>query len=333
MLSGTELLLVHESNPVYAVPDAFKLREALKSVPFIISFSSFQDETTRFADLILPDHSAYESWGDVVAAATPNRHLVSLAQPLIEPLYNTRHTGDVLLSLAKQVPAMAAAAADESFLDVLKGAHLKDPESEDAPARWDEAVLRGGLWEEPATPPAATPKATTTTPPEREPARFSGEEKDFPYHFLPYEHLALGDGRGANLPLLQELPDPMTSVSWGSWIELNPQTAAKLGVSDGDLVAVESPGGRLEVPVVIYPGIRPDTVAMPCGQGHEVFGRYATERGGNPLKILSSMTDSASGALAWAATRVRLSKTGARARVAHTGTNERLLEDREYLER
>ncbi len=332
MLGGTELLLVHDTNPAYSVPDAFKLRDALTRVPFIISFSSFPDETASLADLILPDHSPYESWGDDIATTAPRGRVVSFAQPLIEPLYDTRHTGDVLLSLAKQIPAMATGAASESFLDVIKAAHLTDPESEDAQTRWDEAVVRGGIWGEPAPGKDAVDRPQETLP-ASEPARFSGDEKDFPYHFLPYEHLALGDGTGANLPLLQELPDPMTSVSWGSWIELNPDTAAKLGVVDGDRIAIESPHGRLEAPVVIYPGIRPDTVAMPCGQGHEAFGRYATGRGGNPLRILSSMTDSSSGALAWAATRVRLSKTGSKARVAQTGTNERLLEDREYLKR
>jgi anaerobic selenocysteine-containing dehydrogenase len=333
IFSGTELLLVHDANPVYSVPDAFQLRDALTRVPFIISFSSFLDETASLADLILPDHSPYESWGDDIAKSAPRGRVVSFAQPLIEPLYDTRHTGDILLGLAKQVPAMATAAASESFLDLLKTAHLTNPESEDAQARWDEAVVRGGVWDGPAPGQNAIGRSPATTLPVREPARFSGDEKDFPYHFLPYEHLALGDGTGANLPLLQELPDPMTNVSWGSWIELNPETAAKLGVVDGDRVAVESPHGRLEAPVVVYPGIRPDTVAMPCGQGHEVFGRYASGRGGNPLRILSSMTDSTNGALAWAATRVRLSKTGTKARVAHTGTNERLLEDRSYLKR
>jgi anaerobic selenocysteine-containing dehydrogenase len=164
-------------------------------------------------------------------------------------------------------------------------------------------------------------------------ASFAGDEKDFPYHLLPYEHLALGDGRAANQPLLQELPDPMTAVTWGSWVELNPQTAAALGIRQGDLVAVESPHGRIAAPAVLYPGIRPDVVAMPAGQGHERYGRYATGRGANPFKILAPLTEPETGSLAWAATRVRLSKAAGTGRLVTFGTDERLLEEQEGLRR
>ena len=95
---------------------------------------------------------------------------------------------------------------------------------------------------------------------------------------------------------------------WGSWVEINPETARKLGITEGAPVWVESPHGRALVPALIYPGIMPEVVSMPAGQGHTLYGRYAQNRGANPLKILAPLTESRTGAWAWAATRVKLYK-------------------------
>ena len=103
----------------------------------------------------------------------------------------------------------------------------------------------------------------------------------------------------------------MTTVQWGMWVEINPRTASTLGVSDDDIVQVESPYGMLEVPVVIYPGIRPDVVAIPVGQGHQDYGRFAQAvKGSNPMELVAPITDRSTGALAWGATRVRVKPTG-----------------------
>jgi anaerobic selenocysteine-containing dehydrogenase len=98
---------------------------------------------------------------------------------------------------------------------------------------------------------------------------------------------------------------------WSTWLEINPATAAKLGIADGDLVDVVSAHGRLQAPAVLSPGIGPDAVAMPAGQGHKTFTRYASGRGASPFAVLGSSTDAATGAHAWAATRVAVTKAGA----------------------
>jgi anaerobic selenocysteine-containing dehydrogenase len=140
--------------------------------------------------------------------------------------------------------------------------------------------------------------------------QFDGDAASYPFHFLPYESVAFGDGSSAHLPWLQELPDPLTSAMWSSWIELNPQTAAKLGVADGDVLEISSSQGSLRAPAMIFPGIAPDVVAMPVGQGHENFTRYASKRGANPIAILAAKTEPETGSLAWAATRVKVARVG-----------------------
>ncbi|HET7318156.1 MAG TPA: molybdopterin dinucleotide binding domain-containing protein, partial [Nitrospirota bacterium] len=124
-----------------------------------------------------------------------------------------------------------------------------------------------------------------------------------------YPSTALYDGRGAPLPWLQQMPDPMSTVVWDSWVEINPRTADELGIKFGDLVEVTSPQGALRVPAVIYPGIRPDMAAMPLGQGHKEMGRYAKGRGVNPLRLLAMIDDKGKPTQpAWNATRVRIKR-------------------------
>src|SRR5690606_20912370 len=121
-----------------------------------------------------------------------------------------------------------------------------------------------------------------------------------------------GDGHAAHLPWLQAAPDPVTSVTWQTWIELNPRTAAELGVREGDLVAVDTPAGQAVAPVYVNPAAPPDVLGIPLGQGHAGYGRWAAGRGVNPLDLLAPLVDEATGALAYAATRARLVPVGRR---------------------
>jgi molybdopterin-containing oxidoreductase family iron-sulfur binding subunit len=137
--------------------------------------------------------------------------------------------------------------------------------------------------------------------------------------------MAMHDGRGANLPWMQELPEPMTSIVYGSWVEINPATASRLGISDGDLLRVTSEQGSIEAPAVLFPAIMPDVIAMPVGQGHDSFGRYANGRGVNPIQILAPTVDPTSGSLASSATRVSVVVTGRRAEAVRIGGESRQL--------
>jgi anaerobic selenocysteine-containing dehydrogenase len=113
------------------------------------------------------------------------------------------------------------------------------------------------------------------------------------------------------------MPDPMTTASWNTWVELNPATARSLQVDNNDVVKVVSPYGELHAPVVVYPGIRPDAVAIPIGQGHRDYGRFAQGRGSNPLALLAPPSEQALGSwLPWGATRVRIERTGRKQELA-----------------
>jgi molybdopterin-containing oxidoreductase family iron-sulfur binding subunit len=97
---------------------------------------------------------------------------------------------------------------------------------------------------------------------------------------------------------------------WSSWVEINPATAARLGIGQGDIVEIASAHGSVRTAAMMSPGIAPDLLAMPAGQGHATFTRYASGRGENPVSLLGPVREATTGALAWAATRVRIARIG-----------------------
>jgi anaerobic selenocysteine-containing dehydrogenase len=314
-----DLLLLHGANPMYELPDAVGFAEAIARVPYIVSFSPFVDETAVRADLILPDTTYLESWGYQVPSPGAGRPVVSSQQPVVNPLYDTHATADVLLGLASRLggnPARSLPWQDEaSYLEEtvgeLYGSSLGAYDARTPSGFWALWRQYGGWWSEKEL--RREPELTEVVQkplPLSDPL-FDGAAEDYPFHLYPYSTIGLSDGRGANLPWLQETPDPMTTVQWGTWVELNPETARDLGVSDNDIVQVESQHGTLEAPVVIYPGIRPDVVAIPVGQGHQDYGRFAQPvSGSNPMALVAPITDPDTGGLAWGATLVRLKLTG-----------------------
>src|SRR5690606_21822681 len=112
---------------------------------------------------------------------------------------------------------------------------------------------------------------------------------------------------GANKPWLLENPDPVTKITWQSWVELHPETARRVDVRNGEIVEVVSPHGTVRAQVCVYPGIRPDTVAMPLGLGHTEYGRYAKDRAVCLLALLVSVDGQ--GFLPYVSTKVSLRKT------------------------
>jgi anaerobic selenocysteine-containing dehydrogenase len=301
-----QLLLLDDVNPVFTAPTAMKVREAIGNVPFVVSFASFVDETSVLADLILPDHSFLESWTDALPESGSAQAVVSVAGPAMKPLFDTRATGDVLLDVARRLQTPVDLPW-QGYSEAIQAALA--PLGEEA---WTTAQTQSGWWGElprnvAAQPTAANPKpeALRYTPP-----TFSGDANEYPFHFQPYSSAAFLDGSLAHLPWMQEMPDPMTSAMWSSWIELNPRTAENLGISLHDVVEVASSVGTVRAPAFINPALAPDVVAMPVGQGHTTFTRYASGRGSSAVSILAPVVHAETGSIAWAATRVKVTRVG-----------------------
>ncbi len=321
-----EVLLIADANPVFATPPAWGIRDAIERIPFITSFSSFLDETSVLADLILPDHAFLESWVDARPESGGTAAIVKVAGPVMRPLHQTRGMPDVLLEVGRRLKLSLDPLHSTTFEEMLRATveTLDTASTAEGADRWSTAVAQG-FWsvsaasaKQPlarefakapavkrnAKPAARRPEVGTDEP------RFDGDPGEYPFHFLPFPSQALLDGSLAHLPWLQEMPDPLTTAMWSSWVEINPQTAARLHIAERDLVEVRSAHGAVRAPALLSPGIAPDVIAMPAGQGHATFTRYATGRGANPATILAPVAERETGALAWAATRVRIARVG-----------------------
>jgi anaerobic selenocysteine-containing dehydrogenase len=309
--SPVQVLLLDGVNPVHATPPGWRVRDAVLKVPFVVSFGSFLDDTSVLADLILPDHAFLESWTDARPESGATIALMTLAGPAMKPLYQTRATPDVLLDVAKKLKQpIKPELAWSSFDQMLQASIGEDAWSTATKQGWAE-IKQGaqGRGQRAEAQRAEGQRAEGSGQRVRD-AVFDGDPAQYPFHFLPYASQAFLDGSLAHLPWLQEMPDPLSTAMWSSWVEINPQTAGRLGISDGDVVEIASAHGAVRAPALLSPGVAPDVLAMPAGQGHETFTRYASGRGSNPVKVLAPTVEPETGALAWAATRVKLTRVG-----------------------
>ncbi len=305
-------LMVHASNPIYSVPASSGLREAFESVPFKVSFALAPDETTALADLILPDRHFLESWGD--SAVRPG--LWGLQQPAMQPVphFDTKQAGDVLLSVASR---MGQDLGSETFYDRLRSRWQTVAASTgttDFETFWHEA-LKTGVVDLSAN---VTGVSEQLRQPDRalvfDPPDFDGGGD---LHLMVYPSSRFGDGAlNSNRPWLHELPDPVSKIAWHSWVEMHPDRAESMGLRNGDLVVLSTDHGAVEVPVWTYPGIRENVVAMPMGGGHDGAGRFSDGNGVNPLDLLPAESEALSGGLVHFATKVTVTPTGERRKLA-----------------
>lgn len=311
MNSGeVQALFIHGVNPVFELPPALGFADALGNVPLVVSFASFPDETALASDYVLPDHTGLESFGYQRVLPGADRPIISGMQPVVAPLYNTRATADVLITAA-QAAGIGLDYTDEvGFIQtrIRPLVEAGDPngiyQADNIPAFWSSFLQFGGWWtqnEQLEAPEEAADEVVEVSPPEPLGNRL---------YFITFP-TRFGDGSAANRPWIQELPDPMTTVTWNSFVLIHPTAAQSLGIRDNDVVQITSDAGSLEAVVYLYPAIRPDTVAMPFGQGHTALGRWAAGRGSNPAQILTAAGNGA-GDLAFADTRVTVAPTGRR---------------------
>ncbi len=304
--------LVHGSNLVYALPASSGFREAFSSVDFKVSFASAMDETAAVADLILPDRHFLEAWGD--ATSRPGQWAVR--QPAMRPVphFDSKQTGDVLLSVATQMGQDLGSATFYDYLRTRWADLATTAGAADADAFWHES-LRTGVAQVGVTPSGS---AESLRQPDRglvfDPPAFDGAGD---LHLMVYPSSRYGDGAlNANRPWLQELPDPVSKITWHSWVEIHPDRAEAMGIRNGDVVVLSTEHGSVEAPVWTYPGIREDVIALAMGSGHTDAGRFADGNGVNALDLLPSEAEALSGGLVHFVTKVDVQATGERRALA-----------------
>lgn len=327
MKSGAiKALFVHGVNPVFELPASLGFKDALANVE-LFSFATFPDETAAEAKYLLPDHHGLESWGYQRVPTGVSLPVLSGAQPVVSPFYDTRATADVLIAAAQLAGGKFAEALPykdeveflQTKLSVLMGEADGSFSAPDAATFMAYFQQYGGWFKNADSLVAPDGSGVLNGNVKASEPEYAGEGEFF---FVPFVSPTLAEA-GANKPWLQELPDSTTTVMWNTWVEINPETAHELGIENDDVVKIVSEAGEVEAYVYLYPAIRPDTIAMPFGQGHTAYGRYAENRGANPADLFVVHFNEA-GDLAFAGMKVKVEKV----REAKSGVGLARLESR-----
>jgi anaerobic selenocysteine-containing dehydrogenase len=189
--------------------DAAAVQKAFSTIPFVVSFSSFMDETSANADLILPNHTNLERYEDVPTPLGLTRPIIGLSRPVVPPQFNTRHTGDVLIQIARAIGGTVGSAFPWDTYKACLQMTLA--------GAWGP-LDRDGFWEVPGFQPNDWSHAFETASGKfefanaainrlalSEPITLKGDEKEFPLVLMPFDSMRLANGCVGNPPFMKSL--------------------------------------------------------------------------------------------------------------------------------
>jgi anaerobic selenocysteine-containing dehydrogenase len=310
--SPLQVLFVSGANPVYSMPDTQAVAQAFEKIPLVVSFSSYMDETAAQADLILPNHMYLERYEDVPIARGVPIPIISLVQPVVEPLYNTRHVGDVIIQLAQEMGGpLAAAFAWDDYATCL----------EDTLATQLDTMLEDGFTTDDGFPGAQLELVFET-----DSAKFEfsneaiqalpaykhvpapGDDSFYPLILIPYDTMRLASGYIGSPPFMVKSLEDTILKGNEVLVEINPATAKKLGLSAGKSATLTTPRGSAKVKIHLFDGIMPGVIAIPRGLGHTAYDRYLAGKGVNYNMLNQFVEDPATGFNAAWGIRAKLGK-------------------------
>ena len=338
-------LLIHATNPAYTYFDSKKFIDGLAKVPVTISFNATMNETTERCKYSIPAHHWLESWGD----AEPKSGYINLLQPTINPLFKTRAFETSLLKMSGNT---------QDYETYFKTYWVAKLATEDA----YNTALQNGVVE-----PAAMPVGSVSFNGASVTAAASKviPSKAGNYELVIYQKVSMGTGSQGNNPWLQELPDPVSKVTWDNYAMVSPAFAkAIIGIdvagnqSDGDgyevhpekpTIIITANGKTIELPVLILPGIHPNVVAVAVGYGRqsadinktaEHIGRSANGAGKNAYPLVgfdgtsfrySTAVDIKKGDNTYALAQTQVHGSSESRPVIYEGSLKKFVEDPEHV--
>ena len=271
MKSGNVGVVVHfETNPVFHLPRDYGFAEALKSVKTVVTLSQSDSETVAASDWSLPCTHDLESWNDFKTRTG----LVSLQQPVIYPLYQSRQKEATILTWIE--------GSDNAYHDTIyhdyvmnRWQHEVYPSMNaavDFKTFWYSALHDGVVQHKEEVPPSASFKTGAFT-------ALSKSSAPDGFSVILSESYLIGDGRFANNGWLQELPHPVTKVVWDNYAAVSPATARNLSADYNDVIEVQVGGRKENLPVFIQPGMADNVVAVELGYGRTHAGTVGSDVG------------------------------------------------------
>lgn len=260
-------LIVLDVNAAYSAFADLDFQTHFTRAKRLIHWGLYLDETAMLAQWHLPASHALESWSDLETES----QVASIVQPLIEPLYKTRSVHEFL--------ALLLGSGEQDGLSIVRETWKGLLGEGDTPA-WQES-LRTGVITMPTMAPSST--AINTLPSLNALTQATG---NLELHFLPDP--SVWDGRYANNGWLQELPRPLTQLTWGNAAWISPALAKERGLRNGDVVTLQSGGHRVDAPVWIMPGQAHRCIAVHLGYGRRRAGRVGNDVGFNAYLLRTS---------------------------------------------
>ena len=263
------------SNPAYSYVNTKEFTDALRFVGLRVSFADRADETASLCTVIAPANHYLESWGD----SNPVAGYYTLVQPTINPVYNTRMAEESLLNWSGSAVTeyyqfvrniwenTVLASSGKSWDDVLQTGFVNTGSVNATPVLFNLDV---------------TAVANTIV---AESAKLAAGSKGVEIQL--YQNVALGDGQVANNPWLQELPDPVSKVTWDNYAAISSTYAQEIGVNEFDLVEIKTATYSITLPVLVQPGQANGTVSIALGYGRTRAGQAGNEVGKNAYPFIT----------------------------------------------
>ncbi len=296
--ASLQALLIADANPFYTMPDNKAAQEAFNKIPFIVSFSSYMDETATNADLILPNHIYLERFEDIPTATGFAGPFIGLSRPIVKPQFNTQALGDSLISIVRTMGGTVAAS--------FPWADYKTCLVQTLGSKWP-ALSKKGYWVDSRfMVPGWTEGFKTAS------QKFNFSNKDlmmvynsrpiipegsdsFPLLLLPYDSIRLANGYIGDPPFVIKTVADTVLKGKKSFVEINPITAKKYKLKQGSTAILSTPKGQAQVKVHLFEGLMPGLIAMPRGLGHTAYDNYLAGKGINFNELIGTQADPVSG--------------------------------------
>jgi anaerobic selenocysteine-containing dehydrogenase len=286
--SEVQALFILNSNPCYTMHDSDKVIEAFEKIPFKVSFSSFMDETSKKADIILPGHIFLERYEDILSASSGiAKKTVGLSKPVVNPVFDTNNAGDAILMIAKALKGtIADNFAWDNYHECLKSV---------TKSIWSSLEDKGYvvLNDKPSylKPSADFSNITNNL----KSVETQGDKEKFPLILISIDNVRIAGGTIASSPFALKTVSDKVIKGTDVLVEINPETAKKARLAQGEKAKVTTPVGSAIVRVNIFEGIMPGLVGMAQGLGRTLDNKYVADKGVNINKLIAPVIEPSSG--------------------------------------
>ena len=301
-------IIFYNTNPAYTLPASMKFNEGMEKVPVRIALSDRMDETAFMCNYICPDSHYLESWNDYL----PKAGHLSLSQPTIAPIFKTRQAQQSLLKWA---------GINDDYHTYLQNRWKSLAGGGNFEQFWFQSLQDGVVKTEISVSGSSNTQQSASI--SNHLLKINAEAASDGLQLVVYENTGIGNGNQANNPWLQELPDPVTKITWDNYLSVSVKMAKEKGLREGNVVTVKANGVSLNAPVHIQPGHADNTVSLALGYGRTKAGKVAEGTGKNayPLTFFSN------GSFQYIIPSVEITKTlEADYPLAHTQTHHTMMQ-------